>query len=178
MNFKDKFLSNIPFLGWRAIKTSIAIFICMVVFEAINRPNPLYACIAAVLSMQNTLDDSIDIGVNRMIGTGVGGFLGIVFFIVGMNIPFRVFYLLFAAFGTLCVIYANILLKKPSAISISIVVFLVIMINIDADGSKNMMDAFTYAINRMLDTGFGIIVAVTLNATVKRYKIRNSENSE
>ncbi|WP_278279948.1 aromatic acid exporter family protein, partial [Clostridium sp. IBUN13A] len=39
---------QLPKLGLRNIKTAVAVSLCMIVFNMINRENPFFACIAAV----------------------------------------------------------------------------------------------------------------------------------
>lgn len=63
-------------IGMRNIKTTISVFICLLVFELINRNNPIFACIAAVICVQNTIVDSKEIGFSRIIGTIIGGLAG------------------------------------------------------------------------------------------------------
>lgn len=63
-------------IGMRNIKTSLSVFLCLLLFELINRGNSIFACIAAVICMQNTVVDSMEKGIARVIGTVIGGFLG------------------------------------------------------------------------------------------------------
>jgi hypothetical protein len=47
--------SMFPRIGMRNIKTSTAVFLCLLIFQLINRENSIQACIAAVICMQNTV---------------------------------------------------------------------------------------------------------------------------
>lgn len=62
-------------IGMRNIKTALSVFICLC-FEAINQDKALFACMAAVMCVQNTIEDSMKIGISRIIGTIIGGLSG------------------------------------------------------------------------------------------------------
>ena len=67
---------DIPNLGYRNIKTSLAVLICLLLM-----PKSLNAPIASIISMQSTVEDSVEIGLNRLIGTFLGGLLGAILLI-------------------------------------------------------------------------------------------------
>ena len=50
-----------PKIGLRTIKSSIAVFLCLLLL-----PNePFFACLTAVICLQDTVYNSIDTGINR-----------------------------------------------------------------------------------------------------------------
>ncbi|MGL4771994.1 MAG: aromatic acid exporter family protein, partial [Clostridium sp.] len=55
-------------VGLRNIKTALAVFVCMFLFSIFNNDNPFYACIAAVICMGDTVENSLIMGKNRIIG--------------------------------------------------------------------------------------------------------------
>ena len=69
--------NTFPNIGLRNIKTGLSVFICMILFQIFKRNDPFYACIAAVICMKDTVENSRLIGINRLIGTFLGGLLGI-----------------------------------------------------------------------------------------------------
>ena len=69
---------NIPKIGMRNIKTAFSVFICIALFNLFKRDNAFYACIAAVICMKDTYENSLSIGINRLLGTFLGGLLGII----------------------------------------------------------------------------------------------------
>ena len=157
-----------PKIGLRNVKTAISVLICLVLFQLFER-NPVYACIAAVVSMQNTLENSIAIGADRLIGTAVGGAIGLLF-ILSKLLFFNIWvYFVITAIGVVIVIYANVLIKKPGSVAISCVVFLIIMINAE-NVQTTTAEALIYAVNRILDTAIGVAIAVAINFVIKRRK--------
>ncbi len=149
-------LNFIRFLpGLRTYKTALALLICMATWHAIFEELPFFACIAAVITMQNSLVTTLENGANRLLGTLVGAIAGaaVIFFL-----PVNLWVI------TLCsilVIHLTSLLKKPGATSIACVVFFAITISV---GQSN---AFDYIIMRILETSLGIIVAMTINYLIK-----------
>ena len=134
---------NIPKIGMRNIKTAISVFICIALFNLFKRDNAFYACIAAVICMKDTYENSLSIGINRLLGTFLGGLLGIITIYLLSFLP---------NISTPCT-----LLKKPAAVTIACIVFISIMINYPGIAS------YFYAINRTFDTAIGIIIAILIN---------------
>ncbi len=138
-------------IGMRNIKTAISVSICIALAHVFNREYIFYAAIAAVIAMQSSVSDSFNAGKNRMKGTIVGATIGFVFaFISPSNI-------LFCGIGIVMLIFICNLLGWNKSITISCIVFLAIMLNLN--GRNPLM----YSINRMIDTFMGITVAVLVN---------------
>ena len=128
---------NFPKIGLRNIKTAMAVLICLVLYHAAGlllnfERSPVFASIAAIISMQNNMESSISMGANRVIGTVMGGAIGILF-VFSKYIYYNIWlhFLLIAA-GIIVVIYLNVLIKRRDSVSISCVVFLIIMINAES----------------------------------------------
>lgn len=60
----------------------------MLIFQLFNRDNPFFACIAAVFCMKDTVSSSISMGLNRTIGTIIGGVVGIIMIYLNSVFPF------------------------------------------------------------------------------------------
>lgn len=149
---------SIPKIGMRNIKTAISVFLCISLFNLFKRDNAFYACIAAVICMKDTYENSLSIGINRLLGTFLGGLFGIVTiyllsFLPNISMPNA----LITASGTIVVIHTCTLLKKPASVTIACIVFISIMINYAG------IDSYFYAINRIFDTAIGVIVAILIN---------------
>ena len=139
-----------PKIGLRMIKTSIAVFLCFLIYVLRNEQGIVfYSCIAAVLCVQQDSRDTLRVGKNRMEGTIIGGVIGMLTL---------VFCYLFISLMIIPTIYTTIWLKKPSASYISCVVFLSLTVSHGADGNPYM-----FALMRMLDTFIGILVAYAVN---------------
>ncbi|WP_066889577.1 aromatic acid exporter family protein [Clostridium nigeriense] len=150
-----------PKIGLRTLKTALAVFLCLLIFPR----EPFFACLTAVFCVQDTVSNSIKIAINRGLGTVLGATIGLLFLIVcrfltyNINIyPIRkLLVYLTIAIGIIVVIYLCNLIKKPGAINISCIAFLAVT-TVHAFG-----DPVYYAVNRTIETLFGIFIALLVN---------------
>ncbi|SMC25814.1 Uncharacterized membrane protein YgaE, UPF0421/DUF939 family [Clostridium acidisoli DSM 12555] len=149
------------FIGMRTLKTSISVCLCMFVSKIFKIEYPFYACIAAVISMQGSVSSSFNTGKNRMFGTLVGAFTGLIFSLINAGNIFLI------GIGTIIVICICNGLKWSKSASIGCVVFLVIMTNL------NGRNPYTYSFNRLIETFIGIIIAIFVNYIVYPPKYLN-----
>lgn len=145
---------EIPVIGLRNIKTAAAVLICLVILRIFKDYSPFYACIAAVITMQNSMDNTIKVGFNRMIGTLIGATIGcFLTSIFAHNI-------IVTSLGIIIVIFLTNLFKRSGSSSIACIVYLAIMVNIKDTAPLQ------YTIFRVLETFLGIIVAVCVNLLI------------
>ncbi len=151
-----------PKIGMRLIKTALAVFLCFIIYQIRGEGIPFYSAIAAVLCMQREIEDSKEKGKSRMLATLIGGIAGMgilyLFKYYGIDATSWLCYLLVSV-SLIPLIYTTVLLKQPDCAYISCVVFLCICIS-----HGNDADPFAFALNRMLDTWIGILVAIGVNA--------------
>lgn len=152
----------IPKVGMRIIKTAISVFIVLLIFAVLDIPYSFYGCIAAVICMQPTVDKTYKSGRDRIIGTILGGMIGFVFLECILHLPGneRINQLIIIPFGIVGIIYLCNLLKIPGTVSISCIVLLNIILNMDTRG---VGDSFMYAVYRVLETLVGIVSAMLVN---------------
>ncbi len=153
-------------IGLRAIKTAIAVSICALISMFFNHEDIFCACIASVICMEQTCEQTIDTGINRFIGTMIGGIIGYAALECACALPYyewvRIMFLPLCILG---VVYAcNIINKKP-AVSIGCVVVIVILSRSGASTSSTL----TYVIQRVSDTLLGIFVATIVNKFTFRH---------
>ena len=146
-------------VGWRTIKTAVSAMLVAIVYCLIGR-NPAFACIGVIFGMGVDMRDSIQNGGNRLFGTLIGGLLSIGVFWV---------YLLFYPQGGHTVFLAVLLGAatvilillcqyfwpggvQPGGVVLCIVLF-----------STPIESYVSYALNRILDTAIGVIVALLVN---------------
>lgn len=141
--------------GMRNIKTAISVMLCIIISNLLNLNNPLFVIIGAIVSMQGSINESYQNGINRILGTIFGAVIGIMFFQIS---PHNI---LLIGLGTVFIIYFNNRLKMNKSIVISLIVFCSIMLN--ADGN-----VFLYSSFRVIDTTVGIIVAFVVNILIFR----------
>ncbi len=155
-------ISKMKRIGMRNFKTALSVFLCLLFYEFINRDNAVLACIAAVICVQNTFEDSMQTGRARVIGTIIGGFTGaLVLYIV--NTYFNDNILVFVIpLGIILLIQICVTINMKKAVVICCVVYLIVVI------SKNHEDGYVlYTVHRVLDTSIGIVIALLVNKYVK-----------
>lgn len=151
-------------LGSRAIKTALAVAVCILMSVVFKREDALFSSIAAMICMQQTYNETFKTGLNRFIGTVLGGVLGyivleIIFLIPNYN---NMFDIVIAPICILIVMYiCNITNKKES-----IIISCIVLVSIVSQPEKNLGDAFFYVINRVVDTTIGIVIAMGINAFI------------
>lgn len=156
-------LCHLPPIGMRNIKTALSVFICVVVF-AIMGPqfNPMFAAVAALVCMGNSIENSVEAGWNRILGTIIGGAAGVFGIFICNLITLEFTYIAIIPIGTVGLIYLCNNLKKPGAIIICCVVFISLMTTYPQE-----MGSYALSFLRLLETGFGVIVAVLVNRFIK-----------
>lgn len=144
-------------IGLRNIKTAISATLCVVIYQMIDR-NPTFACIGAVFGMDNSVPSSLRTGGNRLIGTVIGGIMGILFFSLSLILPYHVITRILLIFiGITFLIYVSQLLNCVNAIQAGSVVFFIVMLNTPED------QYLMYAINRIIDTAVGVTMSIIIN---------------
>ncbi|MGG7144052.1 FUSC family protein [Clostridium nigeriense] len=154
---------ELPHMGSRNIKTALSVLVCLVFW-----PNSLFAAIAAVICVQGTVENSLVIGINRLIGTLLGGILGIVFLYISKGLNLQNFLPLIVSIGVLLIIYICNIIKKPSACSISSITLISILV------SQSYNNPLMYSIRRIIETAFGVIVAILINKYIHPPKEKNT----
>ncbi|MBQ5777242.1 MAG: FUSC family protein, partial [Oscillospiraceae bacterium] len=94
----------------RNIKTAISATLCALVYLLIDR-DPTFACIGAVFGTGSDMENSWLNGGNRLFGTIIGGFIGMLFYHIYIKIypdgdPQRLLMLLFLFIGVVILIIA------------------------------------------------------------------------
>lgn len=154
---------ELPHIGSRNIKTALSVLVCLVFW-----PNSLFAAIAAVICVQDTVENSLNIGINRLVGTLLGGILGVIFLYITNGLHLQNVLPLVVSIGVSLIIYICNLIKKPSACSISSITLMSILV------SQSYNDPLVYSIQRTVETAFGVIVAILINKYIHPPKEKNT----
>ena len=152
--------NRFPGVGMRNIKTAIAASLCALVYYFIGR-SPAFACIGAIFGMGSDMEDARKNGGNRLFGTVIGGLLGMVLFRIylffvpdGHHTPLLA---LFTLVGTVILILACQSVwsggVQPGGVIMCIILF-----------NTPVETYISYALNRILDTGIGVLAALFVNA--------------
>lgn len=158
----------------RIIKSSIAVFLCLLLNLFSNAGGSFYSAIAALICMQPELQSSFKTAMNRTIGTIVGGFVGILVLelekIFDFNNGFP--YILHAVIVSVCIIpliYLTVKIHRNTAATITCIVFLSITIAHISD-----TNVVWFGIDRILETLIGIFVSLGINSIHIPHKVNKS----
>lgn len=147
-------------LGLRAVKTAIAVFLCLLISVIFKRSDALIASIAAVICMQQTYNKTYNTGLHRLIGTIIGGAIGYLFLLVVQNMPYRsCVNIIVPPICILVVIYMCNFINRKDSIVIGCIVVLSVMLQFDYTSGGTFM----YVVNRVIDTCIGVLVAMLVN---------------
>lgn len=155
-------------IGMRNFKTALAATLCALLYFPFKR-NPTFACIGAIFGIGSDMDNSWLNGGNRLFGTIIGGFLGMILFRL-----YIIFYpdgemhplmLLFIFVGVVLVVLTSLFFKWPGAIQPGGVVLCIILFNTPVE------TYISYALNRMLDTAIGVVIALLINLLLPRERV-------
>lgn len=155
----DYLTKNSP--GMRVIKTALAVIICLLIENLRAADMPTHACIATVVCMQPTLRTTFQASIDRTLGTIIAGaysYLMAVLLItkIGMDPQSLLFYLVVGilSFPLMAIL---ITIKKPSSIAITVIVYLIIMLN------AGETDPLSYAVGRVVATLIGLSITLFVN---------------
>ena len=160
---------ELPKIGMRMVKTAVAVVICFFLFlpfwvrvplgeyDPLKDVGPFYACIAAIICMQSSVEQSVRQGVSRLIGTAIGGGVGLLVLLVDDLLEIPLLTGLILGGGVVLVIWLCNVIHRPSACSIGCVVLCVVMIN------HSGTERYLYTLARMGETAVGIVVAILVN---------------
>ncbi|MFC4771385.1 FUSC family protein [Enterococcus hermanniensis] len=148
-------------LGMRTIKTALAVMLCILLFHITDRGSPLIAALATVFSLRQDLTTSISFGRSRVLGNSLGGLLAMIYYYIQafFNNEFFVELLILPLFVILVIVLSDGLNNNSGIIS-AIATMLLIALSIPQGESA------LFALNRVLDTFIGTIIAISLNGVI------------
>lgn len=147
--------------GLRNLKTALAVLVILVLAKLLEYPAPMYAGIAAITTMQDSIPNSISYGKMRIMATMIGGLMSIVILYATRHIPVESISIILIPLGiVLTILLCNIIHFKEAS-GLATVVFVIIMMQYTGE-------PYTYAIIRTIETIVGIVIAVVINRWVKR----------
>ncbi len=155
-------------IGMRNLKTAFAATLCALLYFPFDR-NPTFACIGTIFGMGSDMSNSILSGGNRLFGTIIGGFLGMALFPIYLIFcpegGRQTLLLPFLFVGVVLLILLSQLFQWPGAIQPGGVVLCIILFNTPVD------TYISYSLNRMFDTGVGVILALLINLLLPRERV-------
>ncbi|EMF0103506.1 FUSC family protein [Enterococcus hirae] len=145
-------------LGMRTIKSALAVFLCILFFHITDRGLPMIAALSAVFSLRQDLTTTVSFGRSRIIGNSIGGFLGIIYFLVKnyFHNDFLVELFLLPVLVVIVIVVSDGINNNSGIIS-AIATLLLIALSVPQGESS------LYAIQRVLDTFIGTFIAIGIN---------------
>ncbi len=158
---------DMPKVGMRTIKTAVAVVVCYLIFlpfallpdgHLLRHISAANACIAAVICMQSSIEQSLSLGVSRIVGTILGGLVGLVGLLLdGWLGRTSLFTGLVLGGAVVLALWLCLLIKQPAACVMACVVLCVIML------AQTGADRYFYVIFRVVESIMGIAVALAVN---------------
>ena len=154
-------------VGQRNVKTALSASLCALIYYFLGR-NPAFACIGAIFGMGADMEHSRLHGGNRLFGTIIGGFLGILVYRI-----YLIFYpdgghhllLVPLLFGGIVVLIILAQFFWVGAVQPGGVVLCLLLFSIGPD------NYVSYSLNRMLDTGVGVAMSLLINWALPRERL-------
>lgn len=147
-------------IGMRIIKTAISVHICLITMYLIKGDLSFYACMGAIISMQDTVENSKRHGFNRVISTFIGGAMAVPAIFLTRNITSPYLFQVCITIAVIATLYASNKFNKKEAAAVACFVLLsVIILNKDSD-------PYAFAFKRFAETAFGVIVSIIINLTI------------
>lgn len=162
----------LPKLGMRIVKTALAILITLIITDLILRRAfkiesfvSEYAAISAALTIQDSIRSSYKFAFERLFGTVIGAVIGAGFLAIDLLCGKNIFVLYaLVSVGAVLVIYLCKVIKRVSASSLCVVVFLAVMF------ARSAANPYLRATIRVVETAIGAVVAILVNLLFFRPK--------
>ena len=164
---------KLPYIGQRMIKTSVAVFLCLVFYHLRGYDAGTIsaeAAISAIICMQPYVNDTWEYAVNRIAGTLIGAFWGLLFLLIVPMFPIRGIPLYaLMGLGTLISLYSAVAIHKPDTSSLAAIVFICVVI-----AYPEVEYPLYHAFHRVLDVLVGTLIAIGVNVfRLPRVKLRD-----
>ncbi len=155
-------------VGMRNLKTALAATLVALVYLPLQR-NPTFACIGAVFGTGSDMGNSWLNGGNRLFGTIFGGLIGMALFSLYIRVypegGFHPLILPLLFVGVVLLILVSQIFKWPGAIQPGGVMLCILLFNQPVDSYV------TYSLNRIFDTGIGVLFAMGVNLLLPRERV-------
>jgi uncharacterized membrane protein YgaE (UPF0421/DUF939 family) len=162
---------HVPGIGMRTVKTAIAVMLCLALGRLVGGPAPIYACFAAVLTVRETVGNSIQYRVTRVLATLFGGAVGLLVLALSFRALNPWLQIPVIGLAVIVTIHLTIVVKRPDTAALAALVCLIIVLD-HAD------DQYAYALQRIVETVIGVALAVCVNVAIKPGKIAGSAQAE
>lgn len=150
--------------GLRIIKTSLAVFLCLVLYSLAPFPDTskvTTALVATIISLRSTIKESFAVSFTRIQSTFVGAVFGLLVLMIKdryqLDDKSFVYALLLSLFAAL-IIWISVSFLKSDGAGLGSITFLIISL-----GTLEGISPHYIAIARFFDTLIGIVIALLVN---------------
>lgn len=150
---------HLPHFGMRIVKTGLCVFFCLLLHYFFSTEVALVSSLAAIVTMQSSLQNTLKTGIGRAAGTLLGGAAGIAMLPLAMQINVEGLYVILMPIGMIFVIYLCICLRIPEGVSICAYVYITVLVTPLNSGG----DPYLPALLRIVDTAVGVAIALLVN---------------
>lgn len=149
----------------RTAKTGLAVFLILLLFELFGWEGSQIAALTAVFSLREDLDKSLSFGLSRILGNTIGGLMALMFYLLQSVFGDQILVtLLGIPFFTMATIVLNVAFNNKAGIVGATAALLIITLSVPTG------NAFSYVVIRVLETFFGVFVAILVNSDLKFLK--------
>lgn len=150
-------------LGMRTLKTGIAVFLVILLFQFLGWEGTNIAALTAVFSLREDFGKSLHFGSSRILGNTIGGSYAIAFFILDQYLHSPAWStLIFVPIVTMLTIMTNVAMDNKTGIIGGVSALLIITLSVPSGGP------IQYAIVRVFETFIGVFIAMIVNADVDK----------
>ena len=151
-------------IGMRVIKTAASVAICLLIaiFHEGMESVPIVA-VSAIVTIRPTQGETVHTGVFRLLGTIIGGVLGVVTVFIGLFLPYYnegLFVIVIPCMLLLDLYLCNVLNMQDSCV-IACVVTIIVASHVTLDVTVG--EAMIFTLLRLRDTFIGVAVATVMN---------------
>lgn len=162
---KNRFDSKKFKLGMRTVKSSLAVFLVILLFGVLGWEGTNIAALSAVFSLREDFDKSLHFGTSRILGNSIGGVYALIFFLINQ---FFDGHFLVTLFGVpICVmltIMTNVAMDNQAGIIGGVAAMLIITLSIPTG------ETVQYVFARVFETFVGVFIAILVNYDVDKLK--------
>lgn len=167
----------IRFPGLRIIKTSLSVFLILMLYLILpETSNATTAAIAAIIAMRSSIKDSYVAAIIRLQSTFIGAVFGLIILqlkeVTNLEYNSLPYNLLLSLFVLLLIWISVTFLRSDGAV-LGAVVLLIIAIGPILD-----MSPFQAAVTRFLDTLIGVVIALLVNSVLPLSSLEKEEEKD
>lgn len=155
-----------PHIGMRTTKTAVAVMLSYLIFVpfgllynesypgVLAYVGPTYSCIACIVCMQSSLEQTLQVGLSRFVGVFIGAILGVAMLLLEPLLSHWVGIVLMLGAACVCGIWLCMLFNRPAACGMACILPCVMLISGDVSGIQR----YYYAAARVSETVVGVTV--------------------